>query len=138
MSVDLQKLLRFAAENSASDLHLQTDAVPMLRIAGQMRPVDSAPLSEQEVLEFIISIAPHDDRDCLGRVLRNTGHGGPIGNDDLNVQMDQLGCDFGESILFSLRKPPLNDDVLTFNVAEIAEPLAKCLDARVGPGRASQ
>ena len=63
MSIDLQKLMRFAAENKASDLHIQADAVPMLRIGGTLRAVDSPPLSEQEVIAFIASIAPRQEQE---------------------------------------------------------------------------
>jgi twitching motility protein PilT len=66
MSIDLQKLLRFAAENRASDLHLQAEAVPMLRIGGQLRLVDSPPLSEADILNFIASIAPKQDGELAG------------------------------------------------------------------------
>ncbi len=58
MSIDLQKLLVFAAENKSSDVHLQADAVPMVRIGGTLRTVDSPLLSEEEIIAFITSIAP--------------------------------------------------------------------------------
>ncbi len=61
LSLDLQKLLHFAAENKASDVHLQANAIPMLRIGGQLRTVDSPPLTEAEILAFIASIAPPRD-----------------------------------------------------------------------------
>ena len=61
MSIDLQKLLHFAAENKASDVHLQAGAVPMIRIGGQLRTVDSPPLTEEGILTFIASIAPRQE-----------------------------------------------------------------------------
>jgi len=61
IKIDLQQLLKFAAENKASDLHLQADAVPMLRIGGQLRLVDASPVSEEELLAFIGSIAPRQE-----------------------------------------------------------------------------
>src|SRR6187549_1922659 len=70
MSIDLQKLLRFAAENKASDLHLQAEAVPMVRIAGQLRTVDSPPLTEEEILNFIASIAPPHDGELASHFAR--------------------------------------------------------------------
>ena len=63
MSIDLQKLLHFAAENKASDVHLQAGAVPMIRIGGQLRTVDSPPLTEEGILTFIASIAPAQEGD---------------------------------------------------------------------------
>jgi len=56
MSVDLQKLMQFAADNGTSDMHLQSGAIPMLRIGGQMRAVESAPLTDEEVISFVASI----------------------------------------------------------------------------------
>jgi hypothetical protein len=44
MSIDLHKLLYFAAENNASDLHPQADAVPLPRVGSQMRTVDAPSL----------------------------------------------------------------------------------------------
>ena len=58
MNVDVQKILRFAVENGASDVHLQTGAVPMLRIGGQMRAVSSDVMTDDDVLGFIASIGP--------------------------------------------------------------------------------
>lgn len=58
MNIDMQKMLRFAVENGASDVHIQVGAVPMLRIGGLMRPVNSEPLTDGDVLEFIASVAP--------------------------------------------------------------------------------
>ena len=58
MAIDLQKLLQFAVENDASDVHLQALAAPMIRIAGQMRAVNAEPLTEEEVRGFIASIGP--------------------------------------------------------------------------------
>ena len=45
MGIDLQKLLQFAADNGASDVHLQALAAPMVRISGQMRS-----LKDDEIL----------------------------------------------------------------------------------------
>ena len=61
IKIDLQQLLKFAAENKASDLHLQADAVPTLRIGGQLRMVDASAVSEEELLAFIGSIAPKQE-----------------------------------------------------------------------------
>ncbi|UCD27817.1 MAG: PilT/PilU family type 4a pilus ATPase [Planctomycetota bacterium] len=63
--MDIQKVLRFAVENNASDVHIQAGAPPMLRIAGQIRSVESEPLTDEEIAEFITSIAPQQDGDSL-------------------------------------------------------------------------
>ncbi len=66
MSLDLQKLIRFAVENNASDLHLQALAAPMVRISGQMRSLkDDEILTREQTLDFIASIAPKRLKDDL-------------------------------------------------------------------------
>src|SRR3972149_6305538 len=65
MAIDLQKLLRFAVEKSASDVHLQALAAPMMRIAGQMGAVNTDPLADEEIRRFIASIGPKTLEDDL-------------------------------------------------------------------------
>jgi len=60
--MDFKGLLNLAVEKGASDLHLQALAPPVMRIAGRLRSVDSAPLSNDDVLDFIASIAPKIER----------------------------------------------------------------------------
>ncbi len=60
--MDFQNLLRFAVENGASDVHIQAGAVPMMRIAGQMRTVEGEVLADEQVRKFIETIAPDDVR----------------------------------------------------------------------------
>jgi twitching motility protein PilT len=56
--MDFQKLLRFAAEHDASDIHIQAGLPPTLRIGGIIRTTDQPPLQEDEVRNFIASMAP--------------------------------------------------------------------------------
>src|SRR5262249_26041716 len=49
---------RFAVEQGASDVHLQTGAAPLLRINGLIRSVESPPISDAELRQFILSIKP--------------------------------------------------------------------------------
>jgi twitching motility protein PilT len=56
MTID--QLLRFAVEQGASDLHLQTGASPAVRITGQLRTVDAPALSDAQLRQFIRAIAP--------------------------------------------------------------------------------
>ena len=66
MSLDLNKLIKFAVENNASDVHLQALATPMLRVSGQMRAIkDAEILTKEQTLEFITSIAPDNVKDNL-------------------------------------------------------------------------
>ncbi len=51
--MEFTKLLRFAVEHGASDVHIQSGAAPMMRLAGQMRSVEGSPLSREEVLAIL-------------------------------------------------------------------------------------
>jgi twitching motility protein PilT len=54
--MNFDQLIRFAVAEGASDVHLQTGASPLLRINGQIRTVDSPPVSNEELRQFIVSI----------------------------------------------------------------------------------
>ena len=56
--MNFEQLIRFAVEQNASDVHLQTGAAPLLRINGLIRSVESPPVSEQELRQFIIALKP--------------------------------------------------------------------------------
>ena len=56
MSVTIQELLDFTAENSASDLHLSSGLPPLVRISGDIEELNSPPLSAAEVYAMIESI----------------------------------------------------------------------------------
>ena len=58
--MDFANLLRFAADEGASDIHIQSSAPPMLRIAGEIRATTAPALSADDVREFIRAIAPDD------------------------------------------------------------------------------
>src|SRR5688500_224381 len=70
--MDWLNLLRFAAKNNASDIHIQAGLKPIFRIGGIIRAADVPPLSDEEVRAFIASIAPKrfreniDDRIIVG------------------------------------------------------------------------
>src|SRR5262249_3591774 len=57
-SMNFDQLIRFAAEQGASDVHLQTGAAPLLRINGLIRSVESPPVSAEELKQFVISLKP--------------------------------------------------------------------------------
>lgn len=46
-------LLKFAVEQGASDLHLSTGSIPMIRVHGRMRKLNLAPPSAEEMVEAI-------------------------------------------------------------------------------------
>src|SRR5262245_16972006 len=56
--MNFDQLIRFAVEQNASDVHLQTGAAPLLRINGLIRSVESPPVSEAELRQFIIALKP--------------------------------------------------------------------------------
>lgn len=60
--MDLNKLLAFAVEHGASDVHIQAACVPMLRVSGQIRAVEGPELTDDEALRFITAIAPEAAR----------------------------------------------------------------------------
>ena len=53
----------------------------------------------------------------------------PRRNDDINLEMHQLGRKGGKPIQFSICVSIFNDDVFSLNVAEIAQTLPECLGA---------
>ncbi len=61
--MDFTLLLRFAAEREASDIHLQAGLPPKVRIQGVLHTVDQPPLNDDDLRQFIISIAPQRMRD---------------------------------------------------------------------------
>ncbi len=56
MTID--QLLRFGVEHHAADIHLQTGSAPQMRIDGQLRAIESPPLTDEQLREFIRSIGP--------------------------------------------------------------------------------
>jgi len=56
--MDFQVLLKFAADNQASDVHIQADLPPVIRMQGIMRQINQPPIKDEEVRNFITSIAP--------------------------------------------------------------------------------
>jgi len=63
--MDFQALMRFAAERQASDIHIQAGLSPKLRIGGVLHTVDQPALTDDELRQFIASIAPARLRENL-------------------------------------------------------------------------
>ena len=68
--MDFASLMRFAAGREASDIHLQTGLSPKVRIQGILHTVDQPALGDEEIRQFIASIAPPRMRDKLDDRLR--------------------------------------------------------------------
>src|SRR6266576_4128285 len=80
----------------------------------------------------------HNDGDCLGRLFDGTDRWiSSGGNDDINLETNQLGRQTGKPIQLALSGSPLNGHILSFNVAEITEPLPKCFSADRDSGQGS-
>ncbi|MCX7918171.1 MAG: type IV pilus twitching motility protein PilT [bacterium] len=58
MNIDINELLAEMGEKNASDLHLQEGTPPTYRIDGKLVPLDTPPLSAEQVHEIFESIAP--------------------------------------------------------------------------------
>jgi twitching motility protein PilT len=56
--MEFMRLLQFAVEHDASDVHLQAGLRPSVRIGGIIRITDQPALTDDEVREFIRSISP--------------------------------------------------------------------------------
>src|SRR5580704_2139346 len=56
MAVDIAQLLAFAVKNNASDLHLSAGVPPMIRVDGDMKRINMAPLSHKEVHSMVYDI----------------------------------------------------------------------------------
>ena len=63
--MDFQSLMRFAADRGASDIHIQAGLSPKLRIQGVLHTVDQPALTDEQLQEFIASIAPAQLRENL-------------------------------------------------------------------------
>ncbi|HYF00020.1 MAG TPA: type IV pilus twitching motility protein PilT [Planctomycetota bacterium] len=60
----IDELFRLMVEKKASDLHVSTDAYPMLRVNGEMSAVEGKPLGTREtVRELIWELMPEKNRD---------------------------------------------------------------------------
>ena len=60
--MNFDQLIKFAVEQAASDIHLQTGASPLLRIGGLIRTVESPPVSADELRQFIAVDQARRDR----------------------------------------------------------------------------
>ena len=54
--VDLRMLLQIAMDNKASDLHLTVNSRPMLRLNGELRPVDLPVLASEDIQRLLYSV----------------------------------------------------------------------------------
>lgn len=60
--LDMKSLLSMAMERGASDLHLTVGRPPIFRIAGELSPLDSRPLSDADLRLLLFSILTNNQR----------------------------------------------------------------------------
>ncbi len=65
--VDLDKILKYAVERQASDIHLSAGLPPILRIHGSLRRLDMAPVSREGMLQLISAILTERQRKHFAR-----------------------------------------------------------------------
>jgi hypothetical protein len=80
-----------------------------------------------EALGHRIAGYGEDDRDRPGGLLGGFGSGRGCRDDDVDVQPDELGGERGQSLILELGGPMLDHHVLTFDVAQVAQPLPERL-----------
>ncbi len=68
--IEVDDLLDLVVQESASDLHMAVGAPPVLRIHGNLQPLDSEPLTPEDTERFARAIASEDH---LQRVRQNGG-----------------------------------------------------------------
>ena len=58
MSYEMNDLLDLVVEHNASDLHIHVGQAPMLRVSGEMTPVDGAHLTAGDTEQLMLAITP--------------------------------------------------------------------------------
>ena len=57
MALKIDDLLRVATSHNASDLHLKVGAFPVMRIGGELHPIENAPrLKPEDTLDMAFSM----------------------------------------------------------------------------------
>jgi hypothetical protein len=74
-----------------------------------------------------ISTGRHHDRDRLRRLLSRADRGAAPRNNHLDLEPDQVSREVAETFVAPLRIPLLDDQVLAFDVTEVAQPLSEGL-----------
>src|SRR5262245_36407609 len=56
--MELVKLLEALIKLGGSDLHLQAGAPPMLRVGGDLKPLETPPLEDSQIREYMRQMSP--------------------------------------------------------------------------------
>ncbi len=65
MKPTMQQLLTFMTSQKGSDLHLSADAVPRIRIHGELKPLSMPPMTQEEATTLIYSILSEEHQKRL-------------------------------------------------------------------------
>lgn len=63
--MDIFKLLDKTVERNASDLHLVVGMAPMLRVEGELVPIESKPVTDQESQELVFALLTPEQKDLF-------------------------------------------------------------------------
>jgi twitching motility protein PilT len=123
---ELNKLLRVAVKNLASDLHLKVGQPPKLRIQGQLKDTTGEPITQKRIEHIVSQILT----DAQKRTLINTG------TLDFAYSIEdrerfRMNI-FRQRGLTSLAARRVNTEILTFEQLNLPPVLAKIADSNQG------
>ncbi len=109
-----------------SSSRLAERSEPMLKIARDI-PAGTLEAGDQALPDGVVIGVSHHDRDRAGRLLGGAGRVHAEGDDAVHLEADQIGGEGGLPGDVSFGKAPLDDKILSFDVAELAQVLLKHL-----------
>lgn len=65
--IEINKVFRLAIKHKASDIHLQVDRPPILRIRGGLKTLDMPPISESQMIELTFPMMDQRNLDIFHR-----------------------------------------------------------------------
>ena len=93
--LSMDALLRWLEKSGGSDLHLSSGATPLVRVDGEMKPIDGmSPLTKEQVEPLLLSIAPE----------RNAHEFKETGDTDFAHEIEGL-CRFRSNLFMDRRGP---------------------------------
>jgi len=105
------------------------DLVGVHRHPGDVGP--RPPQAADEPAGDGIADVHHDDRDQLGRPLRRQTSRRALGDQDIDVQTDQLSREVRELFPLPGRGSAFDDEVSAVDIAQLAEPVAQIFQAEL-------